>query len=273
MKLKVTAEKKVKIIFIILLIQVNFSSAQEFTRPVCYGGQRLFREFIQQEMIYPEEALLTKKEGTVELSFFVKPDGSTEGIEVTQSVSPEIDAEAVRLFRHILWHPAKEMGKPVGYMHSIQIRFKKKTYLRHQKNRNDQFSKFPHEPVDESFTIYDLGKTDRWPVPVFSAIDRNLNNFLNKNLVYPDAAYKQNISGTVKLRFVVETTGRISNIEVVEPVGGGCTEEAIRVAQLINWYPGLKNNQAVRTFLPFEITFDIAGGKMGGVIPTPGQVQ
>jgi protein TonB len=121
--------------------------------------------------------------------------------------------------------------------------------------------------------VFELNKTDRWPKPVFSAADRTLNNFLSRNLTYPENAYKQNISGTVKLRFVVENTGRISNIEVIESVGGGCTEEAIRVAKLVNWYPGLKNNMAVRTFMPFEITFDISGEKMGGTIPTPGQVQ
>jgi TonB family protein len=121
--------------------------------------------------------------------------------------------------------------------------------------------------------IYDLKSVDRWPRPVFSAFDCNLSSFLHKNLVYPEAAFKQNISGTAKLQFVVETSGRISNIHVLEPVGGGCTEEAIRVVKLINWYPGLKNNTAVRTFMPFEITFDVSEKSMGGAIPTPGQVH
>jgi TonB family protein len=273
MLLKVTAGKIRCSIFIILLIQVNISHAQEINPPACYGGQRLLREFIHREMIFPEQALLSKTEGIVELSFVVKADGSTEDLEITRSVSPEIDAEAVRLFRYILWYPANVMGLPVDYRHTLQIRFRIKTYQRTLKTRNNQFTQFPHEPVDYSFTVYGLEVTDKWPVPVFSTIDRNLNYFLNKNLNYPDAAYKQNITGTVKLRFVVETSGRISNIEVLEPVGGGCTEEAIRVANLINWYPGLKNNHAVRTFMPLEITFDISAGKMGGAIPTPGQVH
>jgi TonB family protein len=261
------------ILYIVLLFSGFNSTAQEVTPPVCFGGQRLLREFILQEMIYPPEALTAKKEGTVTLSFIVEPDGSTKQQKIIQSVSPEIDAEAIRLFRHILWHPATEMGLPVAYKHSIDIRFKVKNYLRRQKNRNNQFFQLPHEIVDESFQVYELDKTDRWPRPIFSAADRTLNNFLSRNLKYPENAYKQNISGTVKLRFVVENSGRISNIQVIESVGGGCTEEAIRVAKLVQWYPGLKNNMAVRTFMPFEVTFDISGEKMGGAIPTPGQVH
>jgi TonB family protein len=273
MELKVKVFCSGCILFIVLLLSGFNSTAQEITPPACYGGQRLLREFIQQEMIYPPEALTSKKEGTVELSFIVEPDGSTGQLDIIQSVSPEIDAEAIRLFRHILWHPAIELGLPVTYRHSIQIRFRIKTYLRHKKNRSDQFFQPPHEALDESFMVYELNKTDRWPKPVFSASYRTLNNFLSRNLTYPENAFKQNISGTVKLRFVVENTGRISNIEVIESVGGGCTEEAIRVAKLVNWYPGLKNNMAVRTFMPFEVTFDVSGEKMGGTIPTPGQVH
>lgn len=273
MKLKVKAYSSGYILFITLLLSGFKSTSQVITPPACYGGQRLFREFIQQELIYPPEALTSKKEGTVELSFIVEPDGSTGQLEIIQSVSPEIDAEAIRLFKHILWHPATELGLPVAYRHSIHIRFRIKTYLRHQKSRSNQFFKPPHEALDESFIVYELSKTDRWPKPVFSAADRTLNNFLSRNLTYPENAYKQNISGTVKLRFVVEITGRISNIEVIQSVGGGCTEESIRVAKLVNWYPGLKDNIAVRTFMPFEITFDISGERMGGAIPTPGQVH
>ncbi len=81
------------------------------------------------------------------------------------------------------------------------------------------------------------------------------------------------MSGTVKLKFVIEPSGRISNIEVDKALGGGCTGEAIRVIRLIRWNPAVFNEMAVRSWMCLEIAFDIAKKSVGGSIPTPGQVQ
>ena len=81
------------------------------------------------------------------------------------------------------------------------------------------------------------------------------------------------MSGTVTLKFVIEPSGRISNIVVDKALGGGCTEEAIRVIRLIRWNPAVINEMAVRSWICLDITFDIAKKSVGGSIPTPGQVQ
>ena len=57
----------------------------------------------------------------------------------------------------------------------------------------------------------------------------SFGKFIAENLKYPELAYTQNIAGDVELSFIVETSGRISNLEVVNPLGGGCTEEAIHL--------------------------------------------
>ena len=41
------------------------------------------------------------------------------------------------------------------------------------------------------------------------------------------------------MNFIVETSGRISNLEVVNPLGGGCTEEAIVLLKQVHWSPGI----------------------------------
>jgi hypothetical protein len=75
------------------------------------------------------------------------------------------------------------------------------------------------------------------------------------------------------LKFVVVPSGRISNLLTEKTVGGGCTEEAIRVVKMIRWIPGIKNQAAVRSWRTLDITFDIAGKSVSGTIPTPGQVH
>jgi protein TonB len=257
---------------IILFLSSHYSAAQTINPPVCYSGPRLAREFIDEEMIYPEKALQAGIEGTVELTFIVHEDGSVSNIQVIQRVSPEIDQEAIRLLRHILWHPATELGKPIAFLHSYKIKFNIRKYNKQTKQRGTDYFERPHDHIDTSFKVYRRVDTDHWPKPIFTSLDRNLSNFIVNNLKYPEAAMKQNINGDVKLRFVVETSGRVSNIEVIEAVGGGCTEEAIRVLRLIKWYPGLKDNVAVRTSMPFELKFDLTNKTVGGAIPNPGQV-
>lgn len=264
--------KNASLIVLILFIGLTGFSQTIFP-PQCYAGNRLTREFIDEEMIYPDNALQAEIEGTVELSFIVHADGSVSDIEVIRKVSPEIDAEAIRLLRHVLWHPATELGKPITVTHSFKIKFNIRRYKKLTNQRGINYFSRPHDQVDSSFVVYRRVDTDHWPKPIFSSIDRNLSNFIVNNLEYPEAAKKQNISGVVKLRFVVETSGRISNIEVVEGVGGGCSEEAVRVLRLIKWYPGLKDDVAVRTTMPFELRFDLSNQSVGGAIPNPGQVQ
>jgi protein TonB len=59
----------------------------------------------------------------------------------------------------------------------------------------------------------------------------------------------------VVLRFVVEPSGLMTNIGVKNYVGGGCEEEAIRVLQLIKWYPAKKNDQLVRVEMTYPFYF------------------
>jgi protein TonB len=60
--------------------------------------------------------------------------------------------------------------------------------------------------------------------------------------------------------FVVEVDGSVSNVNVVNRIGGGCDEEAIRVArEMPRWEPGKRNGRAVRVMVRMPIVFRIPG--------------
>ncbi len=261
------------IMIVIIVILPGNIVAQDVLPPQCYSGKRLLKEFIKEEMVYPEKAIKNNEEGEVEISFLVNADGSTTDYRVSKSVSEELDHEALRICRKILWFPARDLGRLLPYMHRFTIKFDIKKYQKLVKNRGYDQIEYPFKPIDISGKIYQFLDVDKTPKPVYPGSDHNFGSFVTSNLEYPEAAFKQNVSGTVKLKFVIEPSGRISNIAVDKALGGGCTEEAISVIRLIRWNPAVFNEMAVRSWMCLEIKFDIAKKSVGGSIPTPGQVQ
>lgn len=260
------------LVFILILFSpIQNVIAQGINPPSCHGTNRLLKEFINEEMIYPSKALQAGVEGTVQLEFIISKDGTVKELKVTERVSKEINAEAIRIFNKILWYPATDIGIPIDFKHTFEIRFKIKKYLKYCKLRGYEYFEWPYKPVDSSNLVYKRNQTQQSPSPIFKENGMNFSTFIAQELKYPDEAFKGSVQGTVKLRFVVEPSGRISNIEVINAVGGGCTEEAIRVIKKIKWFPGIKDNIAVRTSMPLYLQFDIAKKSVGGFIPSSGQ--
>ena len=241
---------------ILLLILINLSAnSQNYTPARTYSDPKLVQDFLCSEVVYPSNELETGVEGKVIIGFIVEIDGSVSNIRIKEKVNPELDSEALRLFRMLLWEPALSYGSPVSSENEFPIDFSIKKYNKHCKLRGYGEITFPYQPVDSSNIVYEPAKIDRKPYPVFDEKGMSLEKFIAKNIQYPETAYRQSLSGKVKLRFVVEPQGRVSNIQVLQSVGGGCSQEAIRLLQMIKWMPGIKNQAAVRTFMTMEIEF------------------
>ena len=64
-------------------------------------------------------------EGMVVIRFTVERDGSLDDFSIVKSVSPELDAEAIRVVKQLpKWEPGTEDGVPVRYIMSLPITFK-----------------------------------------------------------------------------------------------------------------------------------------------------
>ena len=86
--------------------------------------------------------------------------------------------------------------------------------------------------------------------------------FLQHNIKYPADAISKTIEGKVIINFIVEKDGTVSNVKVIQGIGGGCDEEAVRVARLMpKWNPGKQSGVPVRVLFNMPITFRL---KMGG---------
>jgi TonB family protein len=78
--------------------------------------------------------------------------------------------------------------------------------------------------------------------PTFEGGRDKYYHFLFTHLRYPAKAREKNIQGTVVVQFVVDVDSIAKRIEVIQRLGGGCDEEALRLVDLMNaekkWIPG-----------------------------------
>lgn len=254
-----------KIVFLLFFSPFIFNllHAQEVTPSSPAGGKSQLKYFIDQELIYPEVALQQKTEGKSQLRYFVDKKGQISHSLFLSSVSPQIDEETLRIFNMIEWEPATKIGIPVADSGIFEIDYHIKRYQRLCKRRGYSYHLYPYEPMDTSGIIYYYRNLDVAPHPIFTNSEINIAGYIAANLKYPEAAIKQNLSGTVLLGFIVEPHGKISNLKILTALGAGCSEESIRIVRLMKWMPGIKNDLAVRTRMNISINFSLESGPDG----------
>ena len=93
--------------------------------PVYPGGMPAMMDFFNKNMKYPKEAFDAKQEGRVIAQFVVEKDGSITDAHIVKSVSPALDAEALRIVNAMPnWTPGRQNGKPVRVKYTVPISFK-----------------------------------------------------------------------------------------------------------------------------------------------------
>ena len=97
---------------------------------------------------------------------------------------------------------------------------------------------------------------DELPVPPKGM--KGFTRYLLENLKYPITAREAGTQGMVVLSFVVTAQGKIDAVEVLQGIGNGCDEEAVRVITWSGtWSPGIKDGKAVATRMNFPVNFKL----------------
>ncbi|MFK5854654.1 MAG: energy transducer TonB [Bacteroidota bacterium] len=253
------------IIGIILTTMFSFSAISQHIEPKPIMGQKVFKQFIKTHIDYPEKDYQLKIQGTVVIEFTVDPLGNVTNYSISQHVSDAIDSVAIVIFKLVLWKPATSYGKQVKGTAEFEIKYNVKSYNKIVKRRGYNHITPPNYTIDNTGKMYSLKQLDTIPHAILPSGTKSVSSYIYKNLTYPDAAAKLALSGKVELSFIIETNGLPSNIIVTKHLGGGCTEEAIRIIETIKWQPGVLNNQAVRTQYAIPINFKKGDGRDGHI--------
>lgn len=97
----------------------------ELTMPTFPGGTNALLTYLKNHLRYPASAKKFGEEGRVICSYVVDTDGSITDVKVVKSVSPDLDAEAVRVIRQMpKWNPGHRNGTPQKVNYTMPITFR-----------------------------------------------------------------------------------------------------------------------------------------------------
>ncbi|HBS85127.1 MAG: hypothetical protein A2W91_01440 [Bacteroidetes bacterium GWF2_38_335] len=99
--------------------------------------------------------------------------------------------------------------------------------------------------------------TEVGKAPEFKGGQDAMLNYLISNIKYPKNAQEKGITGSVYVQFVVEKTGKISDVGIKKGVNDELDKEAVRViSSMPDWNPGTdKDGNAVDVEMVLPITF------------------
>ena len=94
--------------------------------------------------------------------------------------------------------------------------------------------------------------------PQFPGGQNALDNYINKNVNYPQRAIDDDVTGTIHVSFVIDEKGDVTKVKVLDTanVSDGLSQEALRaVKNMPAWTPGTVKGKNVETRLELPITF------------------
>jgi protein TonB len=133
----------------------NFLRIPEFP-----GGKDAYLQFIKENIIYPEQAILNKVEGNVHVVYTVNNIGEIADIIVAKGIGSGCDEEAMRVIRLMKYEPARNRGVKMKVEMKTRISFKLPEAVQPvnqtdiQLNYSAVTSEKPNSPEPKSQAVY-----------------------------------------------------------------------------------------------------------------------
>ena len=238
-------KKKLMTLLLAMLACMSVSAqdmvVDETCPPQFPGGDAALISFLNENIKYPPKAAQDKVEGKVIVQFVVKKTGKIDNVKVLRSVRKDLDDEAVRVVKMMPdFIPAKQSGEVADMPYTIPVSFK-------------LYPEMAPLTVSEGSDV-----PDDFQPPMFPGGEQALMLFIKANLKYPPQAAKRKAEGKVVMTFVVDKTGKVTEIKVAKSVDIYLDTEAIRVCKLLpDFIPARQNGEPVSVWFTLPITFKL----------------
>lgn len=209
------------------------------------GGVDSMMHYLGKNIKYPSIAMKMGIQGRVVAQFVVDKTGKVSNIKIIRALGGGCDEEAIRVIKAMpLWKPGYDKGKLVSVYFTLPVIF-----ALNENAGNKNIMNTPDEDTPQIFVEQ---------MPEYPGGKDAMMKFLKDNIKYPEEAKKKGIEGKVVLQFVVDKSGKLSNIKIIRSLGGGCDEEAIRVvSSMPTWKPGFHNGKQVSVFYTLPMIFEL----------------
>ena len=88
------------------------------------GGRRGFKQYLEQNLQYPQEALNNQVEGKVTVQFTIGMTGQLTDFRVIRGLGFGCDEEVIRLIKNgPKWNPTKKNEAPIKDRVRVRMRF------------------------------------------------------------------------------------------------------------------------------------------------------
>lgn len=219
------------------------------------GGEEALYKFIVKTVKYPVIAVENGIQGYVITEFTIQKDGTISNVNVTKSVDPSLDKEAIRLIEAMpTWNPAEKDGKKVDFQMSIPVLFK------------IQGKELPAEdaalsPMKDEVVVVAYGKKEKEnDTSGYPGGEEALKEFIDKTKKYPQIALENGIEGVVVCSFKIAEDGSVTDAKVIKSVDPSLDKEALRIINSMpKWAPPAKvNGKTVDMLIHLPIPFSIS---------------
>ena len=124
-----------------------------------------------------------------------------------------------------------------------------------EKGRTTQYFDANGKKDKQPEQVYELYLT----LPEFPGGEKELNNFLNKTIKYPQVARDMGVQGRALVQFTVDKDGAIGDAKVISSGGHpSLNTEAVRVVyEMPNWKPGTKRGKPIRVKYTMPVNFKL----------------
>ncbi len=86
------------------------------------GGVKKLMKYVENNLVYPEEAYKKNIQGVVKVSFIVEKDGSVSSPTIISGIGYGCDEEALRVIASLpKFIPGKQNGNPVRVQYNVPI--------------------------------------------------------------------------------------------------------------------------------------------------------
>ncbi|PKQ60435.1 hypothetical protein BZG02_19425 [Labilibaculum filiforme] len=246
------------------------------TAPKFPGGELELQKFVARGVKYPKDAQEKGEEGRVFVTFTINKLGIVESVRTAKSVSPSLDAEAIRVIKTLpTWIPASRNGESVEATYTLPINFELKDNQGVTVMGEAEKEEFTNNDESGS-TITMLNKTENKKTstgnktyngePVYVLVDDmpkypggalKLKEYIESEVSKLDSKYI--IHKRCFITFLVTKTGAVDNLKIARGTNNVVVDnKALEIIKnMPKWTPGYEKGIAVSVSYTVPINFDL----------------